>query len=50
MGSQRFRAVIAAGPRDGAVITVPFDPDETWGAVTPPRKRALTPLGARQNR
>ena len=32
MGSQRFRAVIAAGPRDGAVITVPFDPDETWGA------------------
>ena len=32
MGSQRFRAVIAAGTRDGAVITVPFDPDETWGA------------------
>ena len=27
MGSQRFRAVIAAGPRDGAVILVPFDPD-----------------------
>jgi hypothetical protein len=31
MGSQRFRAVVAAGPGDGAVITVPFDPDETWG-------------------
>src|ERR1700692_842968 len=32
MGSQRFRAVIAADPGGGAVITVPFDPDETWGA------------------
>jgi hypothetical protein len=32
MASQRFRAVIAAGSRDGAVITVPFDPDEAWGA------------------
>ncbi len=32
MGSQRFRAVIAAGPRDSAVVMVPFDPDETWGA------------------
>jgi hypothetical protein len=32
MGSQCFRAVIAAGPRDGAVITMPFDPDEAWGA------------------
>jgi hypothetical protein len=32
MGSHRFRAVIAAGPRDSAVITVPFDPDEAWGA------------------
>jgi Bacteriocin-protection, YdeI or OmpD-Associated/Domain of unknown function (DUF1905) len=31
MGSQRFRAVIAAGPRDDAVITMPFDPDEAWG-------------------
>jgi Bacteriocin-protection, YdeI or OmpD-Associated/Domain of unknown function (DUF1905) len=29
---QQFRAVIAAGPRDRAVIAVPFDPDETWGA------------------
>jgi hypothetical protein len=32
MGSQRFRAVIAADPRGRAVIAVPFDPDETWGA------------------
>jgi hypothetical protein len=32
MGSQRFRAVIAAGPRDSAVITMPFDPDEAWGS------------------
>jgi hypothetical protein len=32
MGSQRFRAVIAAGTRDGGVITMPFDPDEAWGA------------------
>jgi hypothetical protein len=32
MASQRFRAVIAAGPRDSAVIMVPFDPDEAWGA------------------
>jgi hypothetical protein len=29
---QRFRAVIAAGPRDGAVIAMPFDPDEAWCA------------------
>ncbi len=26
------RAVIAAGPRDRAVVMVPFDPDEAWGA------------------
>ena len=32
MGSQRFRAVITAGPGDSAVITMPFDPDEAWGA------------------
>ena len=32
MGSQGFRAVIAAGPGDSAVITMPFDPDEAWGA------------------
>jgi hypothetical protein len=29
---QRFRAVITAGPRGRAVIAVPFDPDQTWGA------------------
>jgi hypothetical protein len=32
MGSQRFRAAIAAGPGDSGVITMPFDPDEAWGA------------------
>ena len=32
MGSQRFRAAVAAGPGDSAVITMPFDPDEAWGA------------------
>jgi hypothetical protein len=32
MGSQRFRAVIATGPGESAVITMPFDPDEAWGA------------------
>jgi hypothetical protein len=32
MGAQRFRAVIAPGPGGSSVITVPFDPDEAWGA------------------
>ena len=32
MRSQRFHAVIAGGPGDSAVITMPFDPDEAWGA------------------
>ena len=32
MGSQCFRTVIAAGPGGNAVITMPFDPDEAWGA------------------
>jgi hypothetical protein len=32
MGSHRFRAVIAADSEGRAVIPVPFDPDETWGA------------------
>jgi hypothetical protein len=32
MGPQLFRAVIAADPGGRGVITVPFDPDETWGA------------------
>jgi Bacteriocin-protection, YdeI or OmpD-Associated/Domain of unknown function (DUF1905) len=32
MGSQRFRAVIAPGPGGSSVITMPFDPDQAWGA------------------
>ena len=32
MGPQEFRAVVAADPAGRAVIAVPFDPDETWGA------------------
>ena len=32
MRTQRFDVVIAAGPSGGAVIVVPFDPDEVWGA------------------
>jgi hypothetical protein len=32
MRAQRFHAIIAAGPDDSAVITMPFDPDEAWGA------------------
>jgi bacteriocin resistance YdeI/OmpD-like protein/uncharacterized protein DUF1905 len=32
MGAQRFPAVIAAGPGNSAVIAMPFDPDEAWGA------------------
>ena len=59
MASQRFRAVIAAGPRDSAVIMMPFDPDEAWGAKadhpvsgTMPRllpcgPRSLRPCGMR---
>jgi hypothetical protein len=31
MTSQCFRAVLAAGPGDSAVIMMPFDPDEAWG-------------------
>jgi hypothetical protein len=31
MRAQRFRAQIAAGPRDSGMIAVPFDPDEVWG-------------------
>jgi len=29
---QRFQANAAAGPRGRAVIAVPFDPDQVWGA------------------
>jgi hypothetical protein len=32
MRVQRFGAQVSAGPRGGAVIAVPFDPDEVWGA------------------
>jgi hypothetical protein len=32
MGSQRFGALVAAGTRGRAVIVVPFDPDDAWGA------------------
>jgi hypothetical protein len=32
MRTQRFSAVVAAGPGGQAIITVPFDPDEEWGA------------------
>ncbi len=28
---QRFRAQLAAGPRDSGVVAVPFDPDQVWG-------------------
>ena len=31
MRTQRFRAVLAAGPGGRAVVVVPFDPDEAWG-------------------
>jgi hypothetical protein len=30
--TQRFGAVVAAAPGGRVVITVPFDPDEAWGA------------------
>src|SRR5712664_1227845 len=32
MRAKRFGARIAADPRGHAVIAVPFDPDEAWGA------------------
>jgi hypothetical protein len=32
MRVQRFGAQVAAGPRGGAVIEIPFDPDHEWGA------------------
>ena len=32
MRTQRFDAVVAAAPGGRAVNTVPFDPDEAWGA------------------
>jgi hypothetical protein len=39
MRAQRFSAHVAAGPRGSAVIGVPFDPDEAWGA------KAVHPVG-----
>ena len=32
MHVQRFGAHVAAGPRDSAVIAIPFDSDRVWGA------------------
>jgi len=32
MRVQRFRVQITADPRGHAVVTVPFDPDDAWGA------------------
>jgi Domain of unknown function (DUF1905) len=32
MSSQRFRGVIAADSKGRPVITVPFNPDQAWGA------------------
>jgi hypothetical protein len=43
MRTQRFGARVAAGPRDGAEIAVPFDPDEAWGA------KAEHPVGGTVN-
>ncbi|MGH3199436.1 MAG: YdeI/OmpD-associated family protein [Streptosporangiaceae bacterium] len=32
MRARRFGALVAAGPGGRAIIVVPFDPDEVWGA------------------
>ena len=32
MRVQRFGALVTAGPRGSAIIAVPFDPDQVWGA------------------
>jgi hypothetical protein len=32
MRTQRFGALVSAGPGGRAIIVVPFDPDEVWGA------------------
>jgi hypothetical protein len=32
MSAERFRVQVTADPRGHAVIRVPFDPDEVWGA------------------
>ena len=43
MRVQRFGAHVAAGPRSRAVIAVPFDPDQAWGA------KAKHPVGGTIN-
>ncbi len=43
MRAQRFTARVVDGPRDRAVIAIPFDPDEMWGA------RAEHPVGGTIN-
>jgi len=43
VGTQRFRAVVAAGTGGRAVIAMPFDPDETWG------RKAEHPVGGTIN-
>jgi hypothetical protein len=50
MGSQRFRAVIDAGPRHSAVIVMPFNPDEAWGAKPdhPVGGRWVPPLASKR--
>jgi hypothetical protein len=32
MRTQRFSALVAAGPGGREIVVVPFDPDEAWGA------------------
>jgi bacteriocin resistance YdeI/OmpD-like protein/uncharacterized protein DUF1905 len=32
MRTQRFSALVAAGPGGRVIVVVPFDPDEAWGA------------------
>ena len=43
MRVQRFGARVATGPRGRAVIAVPFDPDQAWGA------KAKHPVGGTIN-
>ena len=43
MSSQRFDAYVAEGPRGHALIAVPFDPDQAWGA------KARHPVGGTIN-
>jgi hypothetical protein len=43
MRAERFTAQVAAGPRGNAVIAIPFDPDQAWGA------KAEHPVGGTVN-